>query len=91
MYKKVMFWLAVVFAVGIPFAGATAVQLLPFGIFIGLAMLNLWGKKDTAVAIVVLSAIMLFINVAAFSLPDIIFWVLAGLAFLKKDVPVTKK
>ena len=83
VFQKVIFWLMVVVGI-LASTTITALQLLPFGMFVVFASLKFWGKKDTTVAILVLSVIMLLANLAIQSWFDVALWACTIVAFHKE-------
>ena len=83
--KKVVFYLFIVLTVMCALYEVTALQILPLAAGALLMGLDIFGKKSMAVAITVLSIIMVLLNGFILSVFDVIVWLLAGIVFLPRD------
>ena len=81
--KKVAFILSVIFTAIIFFYG-TALQTLPFIAISILTGIDIFGKKNLKVWILVLAIFMLIVNVALVSIPDVLYWAFITIVFLRK-------
>lgn len=84
MFKKVVFILGIVLTILAAIAEATTLQLLPLVVVLFLMGLNIYGKKDLRVWILVISILMSILNAfVIFSAIDIIYWLLVVVAFAR--------
>jgi len=79
--KKVLFWLSIVFIILASIGEATALQLLPLAIMIGILIFEIWAKKHFRVLAIVLSIFMFLINIVANSPIDLVYWLIAIVIF----------
>jgi hypothetical protein len=84
MFRKVMFYVGVAMTLIVAvFVSGTASLML--GLVTLLAGLQVYGKKDLRLWIIVLSIIFIFVNLfSVFSLADVAFWGLMLWAFARK-------
>lgn len=82
--RLIMFWIMAIATVLSIIGGATGLQTLPLFLFLGMASLNLWMKKNLDVGIVVLAVLMVLINLlpeGGVAWADAILWALVALAW----------
>jgi hypothetical protein len=85
MFKQIAFFFMGGLALLSVLGGATALQLLPFALFMFLAYEDIKKRHDMKTAIVALSIIMLTLNLAVDSVTDVIAWLIAGICFMLPD------
>jgi len=83
-FQKVMFFATLALMVILLFSTVTPLQLVPFIVVAILMWFHIYEKKDFGVWIAVISVVMFFLNLSVASLLDVVYWILAFVAFIRK-------
>lgn len=81
LLRKADYFLMLGLAIFCVFGNVTGLQLFPLGLFALLGYMQLYGKKDVRLWIIILSALMIVINLSVSSLADLVVWLFTLIVF----------